>query len=113
MMEVLTYDGLILGASAVGLIALSRWLCIKGEYYFTKRIWWFFLLVGCGAVLLSVFAVDRLLSAILSVMGFCFLWGIGEVIQQEQRVKRGWFPMNPRRQCGRVPSSEGSNNGGD
>ena len=25
------------------------------------------------------------------------LWGIGEVFHQRERVRKGWFPMNPKR----------------
>lgn len=100
MLEGLTFDGLLLGVSSVCAIAVSRWLCIKGEYYFTKRIWIAFLFLGIFLIGFSLLLASRLLSAILSVWGFCFLWGIGEVIKQEERVARGWFPANPHRKRG-------------
>lgn len=91
------WEGILLGLSTIIIIAFSRWLCIVGEYYFTKRFWIFFLVVGLLFIVCSLVLSDRLLSAIASVAGFCFLWGIGEVIQQEKRVAKGWFPVNPRR----------------
>jgi hypothetical protein len=39
------------------------------------------------------------LSAFFAIMGFTYLWGIGEIIEQEERVRKGWFPKNPQRDC--------------
>ena len=36
-------------------------------------------------------------SSILGVCGASLLWGIGELFAQKKRVKKGWFPMNPKR----------------
>ena len=33
----------------------------------------------------------------LGVIGASLLWGIGELFSQKKRVKKGWFPMNPKR----------------
>ena len=33
----------------------------------------------------------------LGVIAFSSFWGIGEVFAQHNRVKKGWFPMNPKR----------------
>ena len=38
-----------------------------------------------------------MLSAILGVLGATCLWTIGEIFEQRKRVKKGWFPMNPKR----------------
>lgn len=91
------YDGLILGVCTVLSIAFSRWACIVGEYYFTKRIWVLFLLLGLLLLGLALLIPCTLWSSFVSVLGFCFLWGIGETIQQEKRVAKGWFPANPKR----------------
>lgn len=90
-------EGLILGLSTIAIIAFSRWACIKGEYYFTKRFWVAFLVIGLICIVSSLCISERLYAAIVSITGFCFLWGIGEIIQQEKRVAQGWFPTNPRR----------------
>ena len=40
---------------------------------------------------------DQTISIILGVIAFSSFWGIGEVFAQHNRVKKGWFPMNPKR----------------
>ena len=90
-------EGLLLGMSTIAIIAFSRWACIKAEYYFTKRFWIAFLFIGLICIAASLYISERLYAAIISITGFCFLWGIGEIIQQEKRVAMGWFPANPRR----------------
>ncbi|MBO5553156.1 MAG: DUF4491 family protein, partial [Paludibacteraceae bacterium] len=37
------------------------------------------------------------LSIFLGIFAFSAFWGIGEVIKQEHRVLKGWFPENPKR----------------
>ncbi|MCD6090249.1 MAG: DUF4491 family protein [Bacteroidales bacterium] len=93
----LNVSGLLIGGLTFILIVFSRWLCIAGEYYFTKKFWIVFLIVGLlGSI--SSFFIDRLLiSTSLAIVGFIFLWGIQETIEQEERVKKGWFPKNLKR----------------
>lgn len=93
----MSFEGLIVGVVTLGIFSLSRWSCIAGEYYFSKRIWIAFLIVGVLAVWGSLRVENLVASSLLSVFGFCYLWGIGEVIAQEKRVARGWYPRNPRR----------------
>lgn len=38
-----------------------------------------------------------LLSRVLGVLGASSLWSIKELYEQENRVKKGWFPANPSR----------------
>ena len=40
---------------------------------------------------------DDMLSPILGVVGCSCLWSILEIFEQKERVKKGWFPMNPKR----------------
>ena len=35
------------------------------------------------------------LSPLLSIAGFCALWSIKELFEQEKRVQKGWFVKNP------------------
>lgn len=37
-------------------------------------------------------------SVFLGVLGCTFLWSIQELYEQEERVKKGWFPENSNRQ---------------
>lgn len=84
--------GLIAGIYTFLIIMFARWLCIWGEYHFTKKFWIFFLVAGILTVISSVFFKNLIYSVILSLTGFIFLWGINETIEQEDRVKKGWFP---------------------
>ena len=93
----MSYDGVLVAGGTLAIFAVSRWSCIAGEYYFSKRIWVLFLVIGLAAIVFAI-QVDNLVGAsLLSVLGFCYLWGIGEVVAQEKRVEKGWYPRNPKR----------------
>ncbi len=91
-------DGIIVGAATFAIIAFSRYACIKAEYFFTKSFWIVFLMIGVVSIVAALLLASVLLSAIFAVFGFAFLWGIGEIIEQEERVRKGWFPKNPKHQ---------------
>ena len=93
----LYYEGLLLGVCAFLSIGVFHPIVIKAEYYFGVRIWWAFLLVGIAFAAAALFVKSLFVSALLSIVGFSSLWGIGEVFQQRERVRKGWFPMNPKR----------------
>lgn len=88
----LNYTGIVIGVATFVIIAFSRYVCIKAEYYFTKKFWIAFLIMGILSLTGSVFTANLIISAILGINGFSFLWGIGEIIEQEERVKKGWYP---------------------
>ena len=88
----MNYTGLMVGAATFVIIAVSRYACIQCEYYFTKKFWVVFLLIGIVSIAGSLFVHELVISAILGINGFSFLWGIGEIIEQEKRVEKGWFP---------------------
>ena len=88
------FTGVIIGAAAFLIIALGRYTTIKAEYYFTKKFWIGFLIIGLLALAASLWIQSFVLSAILSIFGFTYLWGIGEIIEQEERVEKGWYPRN-------------------
>lgn len=55
----------------------------------------------CGRVIclgLSVCSGREMPSVFLGVLGCTFLWSIQELYEQEERVKKGWFPENSNRQ---------------
>ncbi|MBQ3717137.1 MAG: DUF4491 family protein [Paludibacteraceae bacterium] len=93
----MSYEGLLLGLGAFLCIGIFHPLVIKAEYYWGIRSWWMFLIIGlagtCGSLLVS----NIYLSIFLGIFAFSAFWGIGEVIKQEKRVLRGWFPENPKR----------------
>jgi hypothetical protein len=85
-------DGLIIGFLAFFIIGVFHPIVIKGEYYFSKKIWPVFLAAGMISLVLSCFTESVLASAALGILGFTCLWSIHEIIEQEKRVERGWFP---------------------
>lgn len=99
ILSLITYDftGIIVGAATFLIIALGRYTTIKAEYYFTKRFWIGFLFIGIMGISGSLIVESMILSSVLSILGFTYLWGIGEIIEQEKRVEKGWYPKNPKR----------------
>lgn len=101
LVNILGYEinltGFVVGLASFLVIIVSRYSCIVGEYYFTKRIWIAFLILGLLTISMSLVVNHIVISAILGIFGFAYLWGIMEVIEQEKRVEKGWFPKNPKR----------------
>ncbi|MCQ2960515.1 MAG: DUF4491 family protein [Bacteroidales bacterium] len=93
----LNLSGFIVGLATFIAIAFGHWACIAGEYYFTKRFWVFFLISGLLFLVLALLSENMVLAASLCIAGFSMMWGIGEIIEQEKRVEKGWFPKNPKR----------------
>jgi hypothetical protein len=105
------YTGIATGFIALVIIGVFHPVVIKGEYYFTDRIWPLFLAAGLGSLAASLFVENAVASTSLGVLGFTFLWSIHEIKEQAERVGKGWFPRNPRRAS--VPSGAGSGGGPD
>ncbi len=95
----MNYIGLIIGGVTFLAIGLFHPLVIKAEYYFGKRIWWVFLAMGIVFTALSLYATNGYASIILGVLACSSFWSIGEIIAQHERVRKGWFPMNPKRKA--------------
>lgn len=91
--------GLIIGAAAFLCIGVFHPIVIKAEYYWGVRCWWLFLLFGIGCLAGSLFASGVVPAALLGVAGFSSLWSIIELFKQRERVRKGWFPRNPKRKC--------------
>lgn len=89
--------GLAIGLCTFIIIGLFHPLVIKGEYYFGRRVRYAFLIAGITAIA-ACFCVSALFwQALLGVTAFSCFWSIKEVDEQVERVRRGWFPRNPRR----------------
>ena len=88
--------GLFIGLATFLIIGIFHPLVIKGEYYFGVKIKWAFLGAGIIFLVLSILANSIVLSAIFGVTSFSSFWGIKEVAEQVERVKKGWFPANPK-----------------
>ena len=90
-------EGLLLGLSTFLVIGIFHPVVVKTEYYFGTRPWWIFLLIGLGGATAALFISSLFWSALCGIVGFASLWTIKELFEQEERVKKGWFPKNPKR----------------
>lgn len=99
-MEFLTENnliGLIIGISTFLIIGLFHPIVIKAEYYWGTRCWVVFLFLGILGILASIYVGNVLLSSLAGVFSFSSFWTIKEIFDQEERVRKGWFPKNPKR----------------
>ena len=90
-------SGLIIGLATFVIIGLFHPLVIKGEYYFGERIKWAFLVGGIVFLVPALLVESTTVSALLGVTSFSCFWSIKEVKEQTERVRKGWFPANPKR----------------
>lgn len=93
----MNYIGIIIGLATFLCIGMFHPLVIKAEYHFGRQCWPAFLLAGIAFLVASLFVANEYASIILGVIAFSSFWSILEVRQQHNRVKKGWFPMNPKR----------------
>ena len=96
ILQNMDWSGIILGASAFFIIGLFHPIVIKAEYYLSKRCWWMFALAGVGFCIASLL-LQGVVSSVLGVVGFSCFWSIWELVEQEKRVAKGWFPANPKK----------------
>jgi hypothetical protein len=94
----MAWQGLVIGVIAFFIIGIFHPIVVKCEYYFTAKIWPIFLVGGLIFCAVSLFVHEIIASAALGVTGCTMLWCIGELKEQTQRVEKGWFPANPKRQ---------------
>ena len=91
------WEGVVIGLCAFLIIGVFHPIVIKGEYYFGTKCWWWFAVLGV-VLLLAAMAVDSIMaSALLGVTAFSSFWSILEIFEQQERVRKGWFPRNPKR----------------
>ena len=93
----MNFTGLIIAVTTFLVIGLFHPIVIKSEYHFGTRCWWVFALAGIVFIAVSLAVRNDILSPVLGVVGCSCLWSILELLQQRERVRKGWFPMNPKR----------------
>lgn len=94
----MNFEGLVIGICTFLIIGLFHPIVIKAEYYFGVKVWWVFLLLGLAGVGGSLVVANTLLSTLLGVFAFSSFWSIKELFEQRERVRKGWFPKNPKRE---------------
>lgn len=90
--------GIVTGLCTFLIIGLFHPLVIKAHYYFGTGSRWWFAAAGVAGIIASFLVDDIFLSTLLGVAGFSSFWSVKEILEQEQRVAKGWFPANPKRQ---------------
>ena len=93
----MNFSGIIVGAAVFLIIGICHPIVIKMEFYWGKRSWWVLCLAGAVFAAVSLMVADVIWSTILGAAAFSCFWGIHELLAQEMRVIRGWFPENPAR----------------
>ena len=90
-------NGIIVGAAVFLIIGICHPVVIKMEYRWGKKTWWVMAAAGTAFAVASLFVSGTIASTILGAAAFSCYWGIHEILSQEMRVLRGWFPENPAR----------------
>lgn len=93
----LNFLGIIIAVVTFLVIGLFHPIVIKAEYYFGVKCWWAFALAGFVFLALSLFVENIIASSVLGVIGCSSFWSILEIFEQRERVRKGWFPKNPKR----------------
>lgn len=93
----MNWDGLLIGIATFLIIGLFHPVVVKAEYYWGTRCWWVFLLLGLVGVVASLLLESLLWASLCGVFAFSSFWTIKELFEQEERVRKGWFPKNPHR----------------
>jgi hypothetical protein len=93
----MNFTGVYFGLFMLFSIGFGFFWVIKVEYYWGARLWKAVLGVGLLICLASLFVPSFAASALLGILGGSVVWGATELPAQEQRVRRGVFPANPRR----------------
>ncbi|MGB4655460.1 MAG: DUF4491 family protein [Bacteroidales bacterium] len=88
----LHFSGIIVGICSFLIIGLFHPLVIKAEYYFGVKFWWVFLVMGIAGIVASLLTANQVLSILLGVFAFSSFWGIREMFEQRERVRKGWYP---------------------
>lgn len=99
-------EGVVIGLSTFLIIGIFHPLVIKGEYYFGASVKWAFLVAGLVFLAFTFMVRSVMGSALLGVTAFSCFWSIHEVTEQVERVRKGWFPANPKRKAESDPERD-------
>lgn len=90
--------GIIIGVCTFLIIGIFHPIVIKSEYYFGVKCWWVYLIIGLICLAATLFVENIIISSLLGVLSFTLFWSIKEIFEQRKRVKKGWYPKNPKRE---------------
>ena len=95
-MDALNWNAAIFGVASLFIMGAYYPIVIKGEYYFSAKIWPVFLVIGLAAIAVST-QMNGLGCWLTAFFGATNLWAIVEIREQAERVKQGKYPKNPKR----------------
>ena len=93
----MNWGGILLGAVSFAVIGALHPLVIWAEYQFGKGCWPVFLCAGLLLAVVSLLTENVYGAAVLGILAFSCFWSIRELFEQEQRVRKGWFPKKEKR----------------
>lgn len=96
-MPLMNLTGLYAGLFTLFAIGMGFLWVIKLEFYVGAHIWKGVLVLGVILCLASLWTPSFWDSALLGITGGAIIWGATELPDQEERVRRGIFPANPKR----------------
>lgn len=96
-MEAINLTGLGLGLFMLFAIGFGFFWVIRLEYALGAGIWRAVLAVGILICLGSLFIQDFWASAVVGIFGGSVVWGATELPSQAERVQKGLFSGNPKR----------------
>ncbi|MCQ2288583.1 MAG: DUF4491 family protein [Muribaculaceae bacterium] len=91
------FEGIIIAVATFLIIGIFHPIVIKSEYYWGVKCWPWFAILGVALLIGSMFISNVLVASVIGVTGCSALWSILEIFEQRERVRKGWFPMNPKR----------------
>lgn len=95
-MSGLNWSAVVFGVASLFIMGAYYPIVIRGEYYFSQKIWPVFLAVGLAAIILST-QMNGLSCWLTAFFGATNLWAIVELREQAERVRLGRYPKNPKR----------------
>ena len=98
----LQWAGLALAVTTVATIGVGHVLVRKLNYHFGTKPAPLAFLLGAAAMAASLLVSRDLTSALLGIVGITTLWDGVELIRQEERVRKGRAPRNPKRKVGKA-----------
>lgn len=90
------FQGILIAIATFLTIGIFHPIVIKSEYYFGVKCWPVFAVMGLIFLGVSLCVSSVFFAALLGVVGCSCLWSILEIFEQRERVRKGWFPMNPK-----------------
>lgn len=91
----MNFVGIIVGLATFLIIGFFHPIVIKAEYYLGTKCWWMFVVAGILFCALSLVVSNFILSTVFGVIAFSSFWSILELVHQNRRVDKGWFPEGP------------------